>query len=253
MAWVVLPSPACLGGPPVRVRVLREPPRHAGLGSTTQAMLAVYCAASRLLGAPCEPVEAAARLGRGRVSGVGVLAFKHGGFVADAGAPDPGGPRLLLRHPVPEGWVFVIAIPRARRGPGEAEEEPILSRPWPPPDRAARLMAEGFVRLASGVARGDLRDALRGLSAMQAGTGLYFSKYQGGVYRRDLAAIVAEAEKEGLKLAQSSWGPTLYTIVEEGEASWAASVLRGILRSHGPGGRVVVAGPMNRGALMEGP
>ncbi|GAB6148177.1 GHMP family kinase ATP-binding protein [Stetteria hydrogenophila] len=243
-----------LGARGVCVRVLEAPPRHAGLGSTTQVMLGVACAVKALEGVECTPQlvsRLAEAMGRGRVSGVGTLAFAYGGFVADAGAPSPGGPRLLLRHPLPGEWRLVIALPSLPRGVGEAEEAGILSEPWDPPGEATSLMARGFIRLSAGVARGDLAEALEGLREMQEGTGLYFSRLQGGVYRGDLQSIVAEASREGVVLAQSSWGPALYTITTTGEAPGVASTLRGILRGLGLEGEVYVAEPLNTGARVE--
>ena len=242
-----------LGGPPVRVRVDREPPAHSGFGSTTQASLSVYCAVKALRGEDCDPAGAAVALGRGRFSWVGTLAFTHGGFVADAGAPDPGGPRLLLRHPVPDGWAFVVAVPEVGRGPGEDVEEGLMSRPQPPPPAAERMMALGFLRLARGVAAGDLLEALEGLRLMQTGTGLYFRSagLQDGVYRGALSEVVAEASRDGMVLAQSSWGPALYTITTAEDARGDAGVLAKILRDLGLRGRVFVARPRNVGASFE--
>ncbi|MEB2836657.1 MAG: hypothetical protein GSR80_001089, partial [Desulfurococcales archaeon] len=239
-----------LGG--VCLSIVESMPRHAGLGSTTQVSLAAACAARAALGmGGCSPGEVAGvarRLGRGRVSGAGTLAFAYGGFVVDAGAPDPGGPRPLVRLDVPRDWRFVIVLPKLERGLGEAEEEALLSRPWRPSLEAERLMAVGLLRLAAGVARGDLGEALEGLRAIQLGTGLYFSGHQGGVYRGDLQAIAGEAARNGVVLAQSSWGPALYTITTRDMAWGDAALLRSILSELGLGGEVVVAEPLNGGA-----
>lgn len=217
-------------------------------------MLGVACAVEALRGRECTPERVrslAAKLGRGRVSGVGTLAFAYGGFVADAGSPDPEGPRLLLRHPVPGEWRFIVAIPSLPRGMSEEAEEGILARPWDPPRAAAEMMARGFIRLSAGVARGDLIEALEGLREMQTGTGLYFSRHQGGAFRRDLQDIVAEASRDGMVLAQSSWGPALYTINKAEDAPGDASILRHIIRGLGLRGEVYVVEPLNVGATVS--
>lgn len=228
----------------VCVRLESSPPRHSGLGSTTQIMLATYTAIEALRGGRPDPLEAASRLGRGRVSGVGVLGFALGGFVADAG-----GARLLMRHEIPGGWRFVVLIPGLPRGLSEGEEG-FLEKPWTPRDWESASMARGFLRLASGVARGDLEDALQGLREMQAATGSYFSRRQGGIYRGDLSWIVDEASRSGIVLAQSSWGPALYTISPSDEARGDASILRSILADRGLEGRVIVSRPRNEGARV---
>jgi beta-ribofuranosylaminobenzene 5'-phosphate synthase len=244
-----------LGVRGVCARLLEAPPRHAGLGSTTQITLATACAVSILRGAStCSPGEVAAlarRLGRARVSGAGTLLYALGGFVADAGSPDPSGPRPLMRHGVPGGWRFIIVLPRLERGLTEDEERPLLVNPQPPGAAAERLMARGLLRLAAGVARGDLTEALEGLRELQLGTGMYFSHLQGGAYRRDLQGIAGEAQRNGVFLAQSSWGPALYTITTSEDAWGDAALLQSILGELGVEGRVIVAGPRNRGASWE--
>jgi len=226
-------------------------PRHVGLGSTTQTVLGVACAVEYLRRGRCEPRSIARILGRAKVSGVGTLLFELGGFVADAGTPDPLGPRPLLRLEIPENWRFVIVIPELKRGLSEEAEELILRKPWKPSASVRELMALGGLRLAVSVARGDLEGALEGLRLIQSGTGLYFSKLQGGLYRRDLAVVAAEASKHGIYLAQSSWGPVLYTITTAEMAEGDARILRGILKVLGIRGEVVVSKPRNRGAEFK--
>lgn len=236
------------------MRLESAPPRHVGLGSTTQVALAAACAARALEGAACGPGEAArlARLlGRAEISGTGTLAFAYGGFVVDAGAPDPGGPRPLMRHTIPHDWRFIVALPSLERGMGEEAEASLLGRPWEPPPSAERLMARGLLRLAAGVARADLVEALEGLREIQLGTGMYFSGLQGGAYRRDLQVIAGEAQRNGMVLAQSSWGPALYTITTSEDAWGDAALLKSILNEAGVGGEVIIAEPRNTGALVR--
>ncbi len=240
-----------LGAQGVCVRLHEAPPRHVGLGSTTQASLAIAAAVAELRGEAFNPLEAARRLGRAKVSGVGTLLFKHGGFVADAGSPDPRGPRPLVRLSVPGWWMFIVLLPKAPRGPGEAEEEARRLLEPRDPGRAGDIMARGLVRLASGVAREDLGAALEGLRLIQLGTGMYFSRLQGGVYRGDLARIVDEASRNGMVLAQSSWGPTLYTITSVEDAAGDARLLKSICVEAGLECRLVVAEPRNAGYKLR--
>ncbi len=243
-----------LGYGGVCLEVREAPPRHVGLGSTTQIMLSAACAARLALGeGGCSPGEVALlarRLGRGRVSGAGSIAFAYGGFVVDAGSPDPRGPTPLFRLEIPRGWAFIVAIPRLPRGLSGPREEELLSRPWRPRGEVERLMSSGLLRLAVGISRGDLREALEGLRMMQLGTGMYFSGLQGGAYRSDLQAIVGEAERSGLVMAQSSWGPTLYTITTR-DAAWDdAALVKSVMREVGVEGEVIISEPLNAGARI---
>jgi beta-ribofuranosylaminobenzene 5'-phosphate synthase len=238
----------------VCLEVHSAPPLHMGLGATTQALLASACASRIALGlGGCGPDTVAAlarRLGRARVSGAGTLAFAYGGFVVDAGNPDPGGPRPLLRLALPGDWVFVVVLPRLGRGLSGPAEEALLEGVRPPKPREETLMARGLLRMAAGIARGDLHEALEGLRDLQLGTGMYFSGAQGGAFRRDLLDLVAEASKYGFILAQSSWGPTLYTITTRQDAWGDAALLRSILSEVGVEGDVFVAEPLNMGARI---
>jgi len=234
----------------VCLRALSLIPAHVGLGSTTQLLLASAMAALAVKGLELDPLDVATRVGRGRVSWVGSLLFKLGGFVIDSGTPSLSRPRPLARLEVPEVWEFVMVTPSVERGFREDEEQVLLDKPWNPSLEASYHMSRGALRLASAIARGDLGDALEGLREVQLGTGLYFSRVQGGVYRGVLEAVVERAASRGVILAQSSWGPTLYTITGEGESTRIAEILRGLLKELGLGGSVRVSKPRNRGATI---
>ena len=237
------------------IRVVRAPPRHHGLGSTTQVALSIYHAVQVLRGrspGPGELVEAGVGLlGRSVGSTVGSVLYAYGGFASGIGVPPPKA-YTPLRLEVPEWWRFIIVIPGA--APGMSEEgERVLLEDMPEPLESVRaMMARGFHALLVGLVRRDLYVALEGLRMMQVATGRYFSKHQGGVYRRDLAAVADEASRDGIFLAQSSWGPTLYTITEEDAARSDAKTLRMVMDEVGVAGSVLIASPRNTGGVVEG-
>ncbi|MFP3161743.1 MAG: hypothetical protein RXQ69_00395 [Acidilobus sp.] len=235
-------------------RVLRAPPLHSGFGAGTQVSLSSYRAFQLLLGLRPDPAPVAAeKLGRAKVSGVGTLLFEEGGFMMDAGMP--GRPRPLLRLQVPERWRFVIVIPEVERGLNEREEEGVMeSLKWGAHESLLSMMAAGALRLASGIAREDIEDALEGLRGLQRATGAFFSRVQGGLYRGPLAALAAEAWRHRVFLAQSSWGPAMYTLAEdEMSARGDADLLLETMREVGLKGKVVVSPPRNRGAEINSP
>lgn len=226
-------------------RVIQHAPRHTGLGSTTQASLALAEALLRASGRNVDRLQLALKLGRARVSGTGALAYAYGGFVADAGRPWST-LKPVLRVEIPDSWRMLVVIPGVDRGPSELEEPDSIPKPS---GRARQLMTSGFLRLASGIARGDYRDAIQGLLEMDAGTGLAFSSLQGGVHRSDIAWIVEEASKNDVMLVQSSWGPALYTIEPtEEDARADAYFIKGLLSEAGIRGDVYIARPRNKPA-----
>ena len=234
------------------VKVHDHIPYHMGFGAGTQVLLSLYRAFQVLKGERVSSAaDASVRLGRARVSAVGTLLFEKGGFVMDVGLP--GKPEALIRLDVPEEWRFIIVVPESvGRGLTDEEEERVFSNLWSASESTLGFMAMGALRLASGIARRDLNDVLEGLRLVQRGTGFYFSKVQGGIYRGPLNEFVAEAWRNRIVLAQSSWGPALYTIVEgDREAEWDAVLLKEILSEVGMKGEVIVARPRNRGAVVR--
>jgi len=76
-------------------------PAHAGLGSGTQLALAIGSAVAVLEGLPPDLTEIAARLERGKRSGIGIGTFEQGGAVLDGGPSDGALPEVLWRVPFP--------------------------------------------------------------------------------------------------------------------------------------------------------
>lgn len=236
------------------VQIEGAPRRHSGLGSTTQVMLALYHGIKLLRREGITDralLEAGFKLiGRTKASTVGTLLYVYGGFVSGVGLPLPSG-YSVLRLPIPSDWRFIIVIPDVAKGLSEEEEERHLDSPKPTPQGVRQLMAIGFHYLVMGMVRRDLDLVLDGLRNMQTATGIYFSSIQGGVYRSDVARIVDEASRDGIILAQSSWGPTLYTITTVDSAESDRKTLEMILREVGIRGKVIVSRPRNMGGGPE--
>ncbi|AFZ70158.1 putative sugar kinase [Caldisphaera lagunensis DSM 15908] len=230
-----------------RVKVLSYIPEHIGLGSGTQIELAIINAFKKLFNLNVNINEIINEMNIAKYSGTGYLLFYNGGFVADAGRPENGEPKVLIHHNIPEKWRFVYVTPDLKKGLDYNQEEKILKNPWEPSEGVKRLMSYGLLRLASGIAREDIEDALEGLRMIQEGTGLYFSKTQGGSYREDLSKIVSELWRSRMIVAQSSWGPTLYTISREDEAEGDADLIKSVLHELRINGKVYITQPRNIG------
>ena len=69
-----------------RSTVTEHIPEHVGLGSGTQLALAVGVGLAAVCGIDADVREIASALRRGRRSGIGIAAFRAGGFVIDAGS-----------------------------------------------------------------------------------------------------------------------------------------------------------------------
>ncbi|HEY7650541.1 MAG TPA: beta-ribofuranosylaminobenzene 5'-phosphate synthase family protein [Methylomirabilota bacterium] len=214
----------------IAIRVLERIPRHQGLGSGTQRDLALGCAIARLTGRTPTARELAARLGRGRRSGVGVATFAEGGLVVDAGvAAGPGTevPPVIFQRALPSDWQFVLATPGADQGVHGAHEEAIFrGLPAMPATMAGKISRLVLMQAMPAAVSEDIVGFGEAITEIQALMGEQFAPYQGGAYAAERGRIIAEyARKHGaVGVGQSSWGPTVFALIAGAEAADALVV-----------------------------
>jgi len=240
----------------VEVRFLQSPPRNVGFGSTTQLSLAAAVAVHKVMGIDPDVPSLALRMGRGRISGIGVWVFQYGGFVVDGGRfSEESMARhvsvLLARIALPETWRFVVVLPRGVKGPSEAEED--WYRRLEPMERGlSRELAYLVLNfLMPAAALGDAEVFGRALTKIQRLVGQYFSRYQGGVFccRETSVAVEALLESGAYGAGQSSWGPIAYGLVlGEGMAHDVAQGVEKRLEREGIDAEIMVVKPANHGA-----
>ncbi len=237
------------------VRVLRGCEPHVGLGSGTQAALAVAWGLNELHGLGLSVPRAAEVAGRGGTSGIGVGAFESGGFLVDGGhsrrvkrgffpsaasrAPPP---LVVARHEMP-GWPVVLACPALHRvhGPEEVER---FRRLCPIPAReveeASRLVLVGLLPAVIEEDVGAFGDAINRMQ--QTG----FKKREVALQGPRMEALLRAARRAGAAGAgMSSFGPLVYALGRRPRELRKA--LQGALDRTG-GGWTLVARPRNRGA-----
>ncbi|ASJ00710.1 beta-ribofuranosylaminobenzene 5'-phosphate synthase family protein [Thermococcus gorgonarius] len=234
-------------GTSYRIEVLRSIPRHRGLGSTTQLSLAVGVAISRLTGLKLSVEEIAEALGRGKNSGVGIYAFKVGGFVVDGGVKN-GLPPLIVRHEFPEEWALLLITPHLRPGFDEREEEPIMESTKGDPKAAMEISRTLIMGLLPALVERNIAEFGKHLTAIQRLVGRHFSEHQGGEFREDVKLILDFLSRETYGYGQSSWGPTVYGLIHREDGEELASRARDYLKEHGIEGTVEIGVPRNRGA-----
>ncbi len=235
------------------ITIKEEIPRHKGLGSTTQLKLAL-ATAIHLLENKKPPtkhtlISLAKKLGRGYPSKAGTLLFIYGGITADTGLEPP---TPLWHSSMPENWRIILLQPLLPRGLSEREETKTIdySKPWYADETIQKLATRGLIELMRGVSSNNLDIAIEGLRLVQLATGYYFSHLQGGSFRQDLARIVDEAQRNGIYLAQSSWGPTLYTISDRDKVESDIKTLKMISRIVGVHANVYEVLPRNMPATF---
>ena len=201
----------------VEVDVREAIPPHTGLGSGTKLGLAIARGVAELAGIAARPEELADASGRGARSSVGCWTFAAPGLVVEAGVRDHDSVSpLVARHPMPERWRCVLALPLGVEGlSGNAEErffgllhqertaiEPSVSR----------LVLTG---LLSGLVTEGIGEFGAALEEIQREIGSMFASRQGGVFHPRAAPVVEALEALGVgAVGQSSWGPTVYGIVD---------------------------------------
>lgn len=199
----------------VRVVVREAIPPHMGLGSGTKLGLAIAAALAEVAGVPAGPLGLAAASGRGARSSVGIWTFAAPGLVVEGGVRDEAGVSpLIARHPLPDAWRCVLALPQGPEGlAGSAEERAFaLLRGGVREANVSRLL---LTALLPGLIDGDIEEFGAALTAIQREVGSLFADQQGGIYHPSAAPVVEALLELGVPgVGQSSWGPAVYGIVD---------------------------------------
>jgi beta-ribofuranosylaminobenzene 5'-phosphate synthase len=218
-----------------KINVLSTPPRHAGLGSTTQLSLSIAMSITKLHGLNVQPVELATLLGRGKQSAIGTYAFQEGGFIVEGGwAVKTVFPPLLFRYSFPEDWPFLIIVPESR-SLDEKQEISVFEK-LPAPQE--KLVYEASYRLLLGMAPAILEKNVvafgENLVKLQEVVGAMFSKAQGGVYQPDSAPLIKRLKEIGaVGVGQSSWGPAVYGLFDPKRSQAVEDLLKREIISKG--------------------
>jgi beta-RFAP synthase len=211
-----------LNMPPTRIQFEAELPAHHGLGSGTQATLAMTEAAMILSGieSPTKS-DIVARANRFPRSGVGTHGYFSGGLIVDEGHPagivEPSEPaRLSLRSSWPEDWHIVTIVPDEDAGHSGKRERAAFETLPHPTQRAmsevSDIIHQAFLPAFEAPAP-EFEKAMNSLETVQRIVGGWFAPAQGGhLYgsvQRD--RLIDELRELGLRgLGQSSWGPTIF-------------------------------------------
>ncbi len=236
------------GGVKVDVRETISP--HVGLGSGTKLGLAIAYGLAELAGVSAGPEELAKASGRGARSSVGCWTFAAPGLVVEAGVADSGWiSPLVARHPMPERWRCVLALPRSVEGlSGNAEERffGLLHERAAVEPRVSRLL---LTALLPGLLTGNIDEFGAALTEIQREVGAMFAAQQGGVFHPRAAPLVEALLELGVRaVGQSSWGPSVYGIVDGPEL--AADVAKRLRVAAGTGTDISVVNFDRRGAWI---
>jgi beta-ribofuranosylaminobenzene 5'-phosphate synthase len=219
---------------PCNLVIESSAPEHCGLGTGTQISLAVakaILAAYQYRLPSVLPPQLAKLLGRGRRSSIGIHGFGSGGLIVDGGQgqlDQPGQP--LCRLQFPESWKILLVVPRNQQGMHGSQEQAAfsslpLSSDLRQTDAMCRLIVLGML---PAVLEGDLSAFGEALFDFNRRAGEMFRSVQGGVYAHARTeAIIDWLRSQDIRgVGQSSWGPTVFAIVEEDQLDWLKRALR---------------------------
>jgi beta-RFAP synthase len=219
--------------------------------------LAVAASISCLFDIKASPYEMAVTMGRIAQSGVGTGVFTQGGLVVEAGKntenPIHKTIPVICRQPFPDEWRFVVAIPNVKKGLAkEAETSAFKKLPKMPAEEAGKICRLTMMKLLPALVEKEIENFGEGLTQIQNIVGDSFAQAQGGRYASSPAAKCIDfmLQNGAYGAGQSSWGPTVYGVVESREAEELHAKTRAFLDSLGGGG-LFVAKANNRGATIR--
>jgi beta-RFAP synthase len=200
----------------IEVIVHEAIPPHMGLGSGTKLGLAIAHGLAGLAGISATPEQLAEASGRGARSSVGLWTFVAPGLVIEAGVAAEGSiSPIVARHAMPEHWRCVLALPLGVEGlSGDAEERFFgrLRESGHAEPSVSRLL---LTAVLPGLLIGDIEEFGAALTEIQRQVGSIFSAQQRGVFHPSSAPLVDALHGLGVAaVGQSSWGPSVYGIVD---------------------------------------
>jgi len=243
--------------PGIEIKIAERIPSHIGLGSGTQLSLALGTAITKLHGIDAGICDLARIAGRGSLSGIGIAAFKHGGFIVDAGHrldSEGEAPSVILRQSFPEDWRFIIAIPRVERAVHGREEREFLRGIIPAPaEISADICRLLQLKLLPALIERNIEEVGHSLTEIDRKVGLFFRDIQDGIYREKVSERLVEfmLNNDFHGAGQSSWGPLVYTITGDKEVREKESALREFMQKNGIEGQIIVTKAKNSGAEVD--
>ncbi|WP_316559190.1 beta-ribofuranosylaminobenzene 5'-phosphate synthase [Methanimicrococcus stummii] len=234
--------------------------QHIGLGSGTQIALSTATAVNELYGLGKSVKELAQITRRGGTSGIGVLAFEHGGFIVDSGhnAADKNGflpssrstappANMLLRLDFPD-WDVIVAIPPKVGISGE-EEKHFFQSVCPVPIEEVRETSHIILmQMLPAIIEQNIEGLGNAVNSLQK---LGFKKHEVAVQPPEVKTVIDLMLKNGLYGAGiSSFGPAVYGFSEDKNQSEEIRSL--LLEKMPPGSEVLITKANNKGAEYHG-
>ena len=129
---------------------------------------------------------------------------------------------LIARLPFPQSWRCVVVVPDGPPGISGADEAEAFARLAKPSEHDVEHVSHlVLMALLPALTDGDLDAFGRALTEIQEVTGRWFAPAQGGTFASGPSRMLVRqlAEWGAAGVGQSSWGPTIYGIVDGADAA----------------------------------
>ncbi|MCG9127189.1 beta-ribofuranosylaminobenzene 5'-phosphate synthase [Candidatus Poribacteria bacterium] len=210
--------------PGINLRIVNEIPNHSGFGSGTQLSLAISTAVNELYNLNLTHPELTHLVGRGGTSGIGIAAYKRGGFIVDGGHKYPeqkasflpsaaveniSPPPILARYTFPS-WPLLIVIPNCRKIFGEEELELFRTLCPQPETVAPKLSHLLLLKILPSIIEDDVKSFGNALNSIQS---FGWKKVEIDAQGIELKKTLAFLQDSGaLGAGVSSWGPAICAV-----------------------------------------
>ncbi len=235
----------------IKIRVLSDYDNHVGLGSGTQAALAVGKAYCEIYGIKMSVREIAEIAGRGGTSGIGVAAFESGGFIVDGGhstkekkeflpssASKAKPPPIISRLNFPD-WDIVVALPDLKGAYG-IEEIDLFRKACPVSIEDVRELCHLILmKLLPSIIERDLESFVFAIRRIQE---LGFKKAEVERYGDIMKNFLSE-----FSAGMSSTGPAVYAVTDT-NARALANDMKSFFEERNLKCKTIVTKARNRGA-----
>lgn len=210
----------------ITVEVKNILPFHSGLGSGTQIALTLAEGLNIIYSLNLDKFKLAKLADRKHSrSAVGFGAFYFGGFIVDGGRRteekenDDYLPPILFNEKMPEEWSFIIIIPNLNKNKMAGKKEIKTFKKLR--KMKIELSAENCHHLLLGMLPAlkekNLKSFSYHLNKVEDNVADYFSELQSGRYTSEYSQEIIDylENKNILARGQSSWGPTLYALLDD--------------------------------------
>ena len=190
------------------LNIKKSTPEHIGLGSGTQLALSIGTAILKLENKNAEPEKIVKILNRSIRSRVGLMSFKHGGFLID----------LRIRRKIhtdigkvyfPEDWKIILIKDKTKGLYGKSE---IKAFKKASSFKANKIEMSDLVllKILPSLVECNFTEFSKAITKLQTAMGKYFNLIQGGPYTSiQVSRTLNFLKKENVQgFGQTSWGPS---------------------------------------------